>query len=557
MRLTALLVAAFWLVGASAPPSAQQSAPRPGQWTQPAAAVADDEGVVQGRVTDGRTGQPLPGASVTLAPTFVGATSRSADTDVDGRYEISALAPGQHRLYVGAEAYSPYGGDSRGTDAVLVDVVGGRRITGIDAALDRASAISGRVFDVAGEGFAGVEVELLVDRYLPGGRRKFPVAFGRTDPQGLFRVEDLPAGTYYVGAYRPRARSRVPDDTNAIYALTYFPGTLSPDAAVPLVVAPGQELAGLDYTLLTQAPVDVAGTVVDVSGEPVDGTMVSIFPLVASRSSRGVDRVAASEAGHFAFADVLPGDYSALAIKPGVGLVNQPIAVDGPVSDLVLVLHPGVRVSGRVLVEREGNVPVAPEPSLLVRAETWTAFGGQIETLETAPVHSDGSFQLDGVVGPATLRVAGLPAGWTVAEVRHGGVDITDVPTDFSPTAGRPIDIVVARRQTEIEGIVVDDRGRSVSTYAVVVFAEDPRRWTPGSRSVRGSVARHDGSFQFTDLPPTDYLVVAVPGLPSNAWVDPDVLRVLRPRATRLRPRAGEHRTLGLELSPTPSGLIP
>jgi hypothetical protein len=491
---------------------------------------------------------------VTLAPTFVGAASQSAETGPDGRYEIAALAPGEYLLYVNAERYLPHGGD-RGTDTTPIDVIAGQLVSGAHVRVDRAGAISGRIFDIAGEGFPGVEVEVLVEEYLPGGRRAHPVGFGKTDALGLFRIGDLPAGEYYARAYTPQGASQVPDEPSAIYAVTYFPAVLTQEAALPLVVGPGQELAGIDYALSILEPVNVIGTVVSASGQPVADTRVTLFRW--GLTSPGPSSVSTSETGRFTFTNVLPADYDMSVREPRVGMVNRRITVDGPVSDLVVVLRPGVRVSGRVVVDGPDTLAFGPDSPFQVRvsAETWEDNGISLGP-PPASVGPDGSFVLDGVVGAATLWVR-LPAGWTVVAVRQGGVDITEVPTDFSASGGQPVEIVVANRMTEVVGEVVDSRGRQVSAYTVVVFAEDARRWTPWSRSVRGTQARHGGSFRLTDLPPADYLAIAVSELPLNAWFDAEVLRLLRLRATRFRLGDGEHRALRLELSPTPSGLAP
>jgi hypothetical protein len=493
---------------------------------------------------------------VTLAPTFVGATSKSAETGLDGRYEIPALSPGEHLLYVAAERYTPHGGVRR-ADTTPVDVIGGQLVSGADVQLDRAGAISGRIFDVAGEGLPGVEVEVLLTWYQPAGRRVSPAGFAKTDALGLFRIGDLGPGEYYVRAFAPSGPTRVSNERRAMYADTYYPAVVTRDAALPLVVGPGQELAGIDYGLLAQEPVSVSGTIVSATGQPVGGTTVDLFRYAAA-SARVNDSVSTSEAGTFSFTAVLPGEYVIGVRTPRRGMVNHRFTVDGPVSDLVVVLQPGVRLLGQVLVQGTSRWPLGPDsPSRLrVMAVTWEDSGMSLQPPH-ATVEPSGSFVLENVVGAATLGFPGLPPGWTLAAVRRGGVDITDVPTVFSTGLGQPVDMVVTDRVTEIVGDVVDNRGRPVSAYTVVVFAEDPRRWTPASRSVRGSDARHGGAFRFDDLPPSDYLAVAVPSLPTGAWFDPEVLRLLRLRATRFRLSEGEHRTLRLELSPTPSGFAP
>lgn len=57
-------------------------------------------GVVSGQVTDAETGQPLPGANVFIADTYVGSSA-----DADGRFSISGLRAGEYLLKAGFIGY--------------------------------------------------------------------------------------------------------------------------------------------------------------------------------------------------------------------------------------------------------------------------------------------------------------------------------------------------------------------------------------------------------------------------------------------------------------------
>lgn len=55
---------------------------------------------VRGRVTSKQTGQPVGGASVMVMDFSSGGQPRTATTDPDGRYQLTAVAPGRHSLRV-------------------------------------------------------------------------------------------------------------------------------------------------------------------------------------------------------------------------------------------------------------------------------------------------------------------------------------------------------------------------------------------------------------------------------------------------------------------------
>lgn len=61
------------------------------------------QGAIEGTVTDQRTGESLPGATV-----FLVELDRGASTDIDGQYSFSNLAPGTYTLQVTFVGYSRY-----------------------------------------------------------------------------------------------------------------------------------------------------------------------------------------------------------------------------------------------------------------------------------------------------------------------------------------------------------------------------------------------------------------------------------------------------------------
>ena len=92
-RQLGLVATILVMTGAAAngqPPTAQ----RPGEPTaQTGAAIPADEGVVQGRIVDDRSGQPIAQAVVSLS----GAGGETtATTDAEGRYALGGLAPGTY-----------------------------------------------------------------------------------------------------------------------------------------------------------------------------------------------------------------------------------------------------------------------------------------------------------------------------------------------------------------------------------------------------------------------------------------------------------------------------
>ncbi len=153
-----------------------------------------------GTVT-GTAGEPISGVTVEVT-TAAGATAAHPTTGADGGYTVAGLAPGDYTV-----CFVPAGG-SNGPDGLgylpqcwhdvtdgrtptSVTVTSGTAVTGIDARLATAGAVSGTVTDTTGTPLQGVVVS--VDK--PGGD---PVSYAATDSAGAWSVTGLPAGTYGV-----------------------------------------------------------------------------------------------------------------------------------------------------------------------------------------------------------------------------------------------------------------------------------------------------------------------------------------------------------------------
>ncbi|MDZ7346820.1 MAG: TonB-dependent receptor plug domain-containing protein, partial [candidate division KSB1 bacterium] len=95
-------------------------------------------GTISGRVTDAKTGLPLPGANVVVIGTIYGAS-----TDADGRYVVQKLPPGIYSLRISMMGYR----SMQATD-VRVQI---NRETRIDAALEETYIEMDPVVVIAGK----------------------------------------------------------------------------------------------------------------------------------------------------------------------------------------------------------------------------------------------------------------------------------------------------------------------------------------------------------------------------------------------------------------------
>ena len=522
--------------------------------------ISSDEGVVQGRVVDARTGRPVADASVDLQGLD---RAWSVSTDGQGRYEIAAVDPGEYRMSARAPGYVPsqFGQRNASERGSTIDVSGGRLTTGINVRLEPAGTVNGAIVDERGEGLAAVEMELVADRYSPAGVIPVAVAFAQSEEQGAFKFTNVLPGDYYVRAYTSAIRP--PGDRGQVYRASFFPGVSQVEFAQRVKLGAGEEAFGINFPLLSAQTRRVEGTVSDSTGLAVAQTRVRVMGI-GLNSTRAEYLAQVDDRGRFEIRNVTPGPYLLNVIDPTPGRngarwlsASREITVEDDVVDLELRASLGVRVEGQIVRD-----PDASATRSLNAAAVRVAFERRIgaagfQTAQGPAISAGGAFSAEIAGGLSFIRVTDVPAEWTVKAIWLDGADAANQEVDLGDGGRRQIEIVLTDRFTSVRGSLVDRRSRPVAHASVVVFPEDPTRWRDSPRVVRETRSGRDGQFEFVALPPADYLVVAVDALPSSAWMDPEVLNRLRPVATRFRLDEGEQRVVSLTLSPTPDGLIP
>ncbi len=214
---------------------------RPGVNTHDLVFLAGVE--VAGRVTD-EAGAPVQGASLALQPPGLG-PGLAAISSTDGTFRFASVADGRYRLSGSAPGFAE--GSAPGEVQVA-----GQPIQGLELRLSGGTTLTGRVLGLDSEEMGNV---LTFAAHTDHSLSQPPT--GRVDGQGRYRIEDLGAGTWMVGAY-VRGRS----------------------IQVPLEIAPGVREISLDL----QFP---------------DGFVLSGRVLVDRAPLEGAQVVAASEGANF------------------------------------------------------------------------------------------------------------------------------------------------------------------------------------------------------------------------------------------------------------------
>lgn len=216
---------------------------------------------ISGTVT-GVTGTPIAGVTVTAGD---GPVVRTATTGADGAYSLDLPAGtftvgfslrASDRAYLDAW----YDGAATAAAATPVAVAVGARVTGVDAvlAVDDAT-VSGTVTDAEG----GPLAHVYVVAYDPD---QGVSASATTGADGTYTIVGLVAGSYrvqFMTYYEGFA-----------HVGEFYPDAYLQDDAVPLAVAAGADVVGIDAALARA--VSISGSIVDTGGEGLGSASLSI-----------------------------------------------------------------------------------------------------------------------------------------------------------------------------------------------------------------------------------------------------------------------------------------
>jgi protocatechuate 3,4-dioxygenase beta subunit len=371
------------------------------------------------------------------------------------------------------------------------------------------------------------------------------------------------------------------DDAVTGYAPIYYPGTTSPSSAVTVSVGPGEEKGNIDFQYQVVPIARVEGIV----ASPVSQALPQNIQINLINTGFGIPGLSPGSAradreGTFRIPNVPPGQYTIVAratintgqeggppgrgggpvgrgmnVTPAAEAIRMwataDVTVDGRnVSNIVLTLQPGQTLSGRVAFEGTTQAP-ADLTKLRVSVTPVTAPGtsGEVITPAAGRVDASGRFTIASVI-PGRYRLSSSGTGnWFVGSSVVDGQDSLDFPIDVKPgqnVSGAVITFV--DRQSELTGSIVDERGRPVSDYTLIVYPTDQRFWTPQSRRIQSARPATDGRYSFRNLPGGEYRIAPVLDPEPGSWFDPAFLQQLDNTALRVLIGDGEKKEQNLRV---------
>jgi protocatechuate 3,4-dioxygenase beta subunit len=455
---------------------------------------------IRGTVVAAESGEPLPGARITVE----GGPFREETSDEDGRFELRGLSLGGGQTFGGTIAVrASREGFREGRESAAFPDPAATPVAEVRLELRRLGpgeaeeGISGIVRDARGEPLAGALVWTEVPGWPSALRRMEPPASAplemRTGPEGTFTLEAPGIGgtTFEVVASRPG---------------------LATSRAGPFPQHPGDDGWPFVEIRLVEG-VTVEGRITGIGGAPLAGARVRIWrdTQVAEETTLFMrllpdtvgDATYSTSDGTYHLRRIEPGSYHVEARAGGHAVRTMgPIQIRaGAPARIDLALDPGAPLEGRV-------VDTAGEPLSGIEVVAFPVPAGTA----ALPDEEDEIVQT-GVLGAAAAvtgqdgayRMDHLPAGEVRVLARAPGFEPAWIP---SAAPGRPLPDLVLARHARITGRCLEpESGSPLRRFRVMLdrrdaegaFLEEPAR--------EREIDDPGGSFACEGLPAGDWRI--------------------------------------------------
>ena len=411
--------------------------------------------VATGSVANDLTGGPVKRARLAIDDAH-GPAALQTETDVEGKFVVSGMAPGKHDIFLRREGY---------VDTRIQVVLCGQHEDSSPDASNRTTPLLIRILPlgvISGEvtDDAGVPVAEAVVRVYPyrGGRLSAGLT-GTTNDLGMYRLYGLKPGDYYISAEPDTSGEDlqfVRGDSRSDYLTTFYPQSTDVNAATRLRVNAGFTASGINIQLKKSvkkrssnlvavsatsypgslpssgsegaattysagenqpgiargpapqrviSPSSAAGLVVnEVTHEPLPHAKVTL--AATSGKSRSTYSTQTDDAGVFWIDRIPPGTYHAIVDRAGflhaAHLSGSPRQIPAFVElksehelrDIVLEATPGSVITGRVL-DQDGD----PAPDIHVQAMQSRSGPGkrQLQIVAMSKTNDLGEYRLYGL----------------------------------------------------------------------------------------------------------------------------------------------------------------
>jgi 5-hydroxyisourate hydrolase-like protein (transthyretin family) len=513
LRLHRLIITLLLLPAAWAPLRAQTATGR-----------AKTGYVVSGVVLNDKTGAPVPNATVTLTRTPTRTQGRqlfaSAVSDDAGHFAFADLPVGKFELQVAHRGYiaADYEQHDSGSTAIVTGEspeTASLDLTAIQFRLAPQGVLYGSIAEDSGDPVPGAQISVF--RAGPGGTaRNMPRAgFVNADEQGNYEIANLAPGEYYLAVsgtpwYQPSASGTVQNKgeprspLDVAYPTTYYPDATDSAFAAPIAVGAGDRVQ-VNLTLHPMPSLHITFQLPGGANHPITAPQLQqeVFGssnLIQARLSYQTpyQKGGSNPVTTVELSGIAPGQYDLELLSPG-GEASREASVNLS-SDQTLDVSsatPMADVAGKLLAASGGKLP----------ASLYLVFEPQDgEDRVSAQLGSDGSFHVPSLRPGAYELVAG--AGefpMTVTQLAAAGATISG---RLIQIGNEPVNLTatLAESTAILHGIARVHGKSAPGAFLLLV----PKDRNAGREAWRTNQSDSDGSFDFPQVMPGEYTLVAI-----------------------------------------------
>ena len=515
-------------------------------------------GAIEGKVTNGITGEAQRRVNLTLRPTFMqmgtsGApTPYAAVTDAEGKFRIERIDPGTYTMQAEKQGFVRQSYNTRQTLGPNTPIVitAGMEMKEVNFKLTPHSIVTGRILDDEGEPLAGIMIQVLRSVRMQGKQQMAPVGGGQSLDTGEFRIANLSPGRYWLSATDRNRRMMMgdaparntSDKPEEELVTTYYPSSTDQAGARPIELAAGQTLNAIDIRMKRAPVYRIRGKV--EGPPPFRNYRVMLMPRERTQFSSTFfnNSVMVKEDGSFELGGTAPGAYE-IAVTPGnammriLGRTPVDVARDH-VENIVVAVVPAITLRGQIRVdgEFEGSFSTT---RIMLNTENF------MFNNPNAAADEKGTFTLENA-SPEKYRLAitGLPQGLWLKSIQSGGNEITDSGLDLSSGASGPIEIILGVGTGTLTGTVMDAKQQPAGGIFVTLIPDPLKEHR--FDLFRSVPSNQNGQFTLTNLPPGEYKLYAWDTNEPPAFMDPAITKPYETRAKRItiKPGSSEQVTL-------------
>lgn len=500
--------------------SAQESAPLPAQPSTP-----ETPAEIEGLVVSDSTGAPLRRARVVLHPLENGVPATGAEADDDGHFLLRDIPKGLYVLTAERDGYltstQALNGGQRMQPSLRIEP--GQRLTNITFRLRPWAVLSGRVRYGDGEFGIGIQVQLYRTDHIRGRRAYSLADTVVANDRGEFRAYGLSPGAYLIAAvfdspptanYREQPMTDVQGNPLPAvgYTTTFYPNTELMSQAVPVRLAYGQELGGIDLTLRLSRKQKISGRVLNgITGMTLSGASITLSRVDSSGNGSlpaGSPAVFDRD-NNFQISGVSPGSYGVFArgtADDGTVLTGHTIVVIGSddVPGVALIANPAEDWPGRIVTEGPGVLPpdAAPRVTLEPRSMNAQVCTATPSARSGAALAFDCNLQRDEVYD---VFADNLPFDFYLSAVRVGPADVKAIGLPGDAASQTPFEVVLDSRGGRVGGTVGGSDGTPWPGATLMLIPDPPSRRLQDYRSTS---ADSTGRFIFRGVAPGTYTLV-------------------------------------------------